>query len=101
VQSAECLWMRASEKLDELVSKVEGLLTQLPANFSPEVDALRDRVDTGIFDAWTSIAGRHDAHQRVGAQLWTVVALAFLIMSTYICHLRNARANPVIDRNGK
>jgi hypothetical protein len=75
--------MRASEKLDELVGKVEELLTQLPANFSPEVDALRDRVDTGIFDAWTSIAGRHDAQPRVGAQLWTVVALAFLFISAW------------------
>ena len=52
--------MNASKKLDELVGEVEELLTQLPANLSPEVDALRDRVDTGIFDAWTSIAGRHD-----------------------------------------
>ena len=73
--------MNASKKLDELVGEVEELLTQLPANLSPEVDALRDRVDTGIFDAWTSIAGRHDPQPRAGAQLWTVLAVAFLFMS--------------------
>jgi hypothetical protein len=43
-------------KLDELVSSVEVLLTLLPANSDPEVRALHDRVDSVIFDAWTSIA---------------------------------------------
>src|ERR1700721_507886 len=49
--------MTISKKLDELVGTVEDLLTRLPDNLTPEVAELRDRVDTAIFEAWTSIAG--------------------------------------------
>jgi hypothetical protein len=42
-------------KLDELVGSVEELLARLPENLDPAISALRDRVDDGIFDAWTAI----------------------------------------------
>jgi hypothetical protein len=42
-------------KLDELVGSVEELLARLPETLDPAISALRDRVDDGIFDAWTAI----------------------------------------------
>ena len=46
-----------SEKLDELVGSVEELLARLPEGLLPEIAALRDKVDDGIFEAWKSISG--------------------------------------------
>ena len=46
-----------AEKLDELVGSVEELLAQLPEGLNPQIMALRDKVDDGIFDAWESISG--------------------------------------------
>ncbi len=48
--------MTRSKKLDELVGSVEDLLARLPENLTPEIAALRDKVDAGIFEAWTAIA---------------------------------------------
>jgi hypothetical protein len=47
-----------SEKLDELVQSVEELLARLPESLDPEITALRDKVDDGIFDAWKCISSR-------------------------------------------
>ena len=48
--------MTRSKKLDELVGSVEDLLARLPNDVTPEIADLRDKVDAGIFEAWTSIA---------------------------------------------
>jgi ElaB/YqjD/DUF883 family membrane-anchored ribosome-binding protein len=53
--------MTRSQKLDELVSSVEELLARLPENSTSEISELRDKVDAGIFEAWTAIA-RADAN---------------------------------------
>jgi hypothetical protein len=76
-------------KLDELVGSVDALLARLPVNANPEVDALRDRVDTGIFEAWTSIG--HDRNKPIGrTTAWILIGLAiaataaiFLAKSSY------------------
>jgi hypothetical protein len=75
--------MTKSKKLDELVGSVEDLLARLPANLTSEVADLRDKVDAGIFEAWSAIAqeGRNALgrrSRRSAAQLSTIVGLAFL-----------------------
>lgn len=78
--------MTRSQKLDELVGCVEDLLARLPENLSPEIAALRDKVDVGIFDAWTSIARQASAvrrrRPRSDAGLWTIVGWALLAGAT-------------------
>ena len=79
--------MTRSKKLDELVGTVEELLSRLPDNLSPEVAELRDRVDTGIFEAWTSIAGEgrdtvNRASRRSAERFWISVGLALLAGAT-------------------
>jgi hypothetical protein len=73
-----------AKKLDELVGSVEELLAQLPDNLTPEVAALRDRVDAGIFEAWTVIASEAASARRVlqlrrSAPLWVNVGIAALV----------------------
>lgn len=74
--------MRRSQKLDELVGSVEDLLARLPDNLSPEIAELRDQVDAGIFEAWTSIAREvtctRNQRSHPDAGLWTAVGLALL-----------------------
>lgn len=55
-----------AEKLDDLVRSVEDLLNRLPDSMDPAITALRDKVDDGIFQAWTAISNRAKA-QRLGA----------------------------------
>ena len=79
--------MTRSKKLDELVSSVEDLLAQLPDELSPELAELRDKVDAGIFDAWTLIAREGTdrparAKPRAGARLWTTVGMAVVAAAT-------------------
>ena len=78
--------MRRSQKLDELVGSVEDLLARLPDNLTPEISALRDKVDAGIFEAWTSIArevtGTRNAASHPDTGLWTTVGLALLAGTT-------------------
>jgi hypothetical protein len=79
--------MTRSQQLDELVSSVEGLLAQLPDELSPELTELRDKVDVGIFEAWTSIAaeGRaklNSASRRSAVHFWITAGLAALLGST-------------------
>jgi hypothetical protein len=59
---------------------MEVLLTLLPANSDPEVRALHDRVDTVIFDAWTSIAS--DRTQLMeGAQILILMGFVFVTVA--------------------
>lgn len=79
--------MTRSQKLDELVSSVEDLLARLPDSLSPEIVELRDRVDAGIFDAWTAVASevkdaRRRAELRRSARLSTSIGLALLAGAT-------------------
>jgi hypothetical protein len=75
--------MTRSKKLDELVGSVEDLLARLPADLTPEVSDLRDKVDAGIFEAWTSIAAdgrekQHRASRRSAVRFWIIVGSALL-----------------------
>lgn len=79
--------MTKSKKLDELVSSVEDLLARLPDNLAPEVARLRDKVDAGIFEAWTCIAAEgsnlvNRAPHRSAARFWATVGLALLAGTT-------------------
>jgi hypothetical protein len=44
-----------SRKLDQLVGRVDCLLTRLPIDDSPEIIALRDKVDHTIMATWTAV----------------------------------------------
>lgn len=75
--------MTRSKKLDELVGSVEKLLARLPDNLTPELAELRDKVDAGIFEAWTAVAReaadtRNCATRPLGARLGSTVAIALL-----------------------
>jgi hypothetical protein len=79
--------MTRSKKLDELVSSVEDLLGRLPENLTPELAELRDKVDAGIFEAWTSIAGEgrerlNRASRRSAGRFWMLAAVALLAGSS-------------------
>jgi hypothetical protein len=69
--------MSGLTQLDELVGSVDVLLALLP-NSNPEVQALHDRVDAGIFDAWTSIE-RDRTKLIEGARTLILVGLVFVI----------------------
>jgi hypothetical protein len=76
-------WVTRSKKLDQLVSSVEDLLARLPDNLTPEVAELRDKVDSAIFEAWTSIAAEardtlNRASRRSAARFWIVIGVALL-----------------------
>jgi hypothetical protein len=75
-----------NQKLDELVGSVEELLARLPEGLNPQITALRDKVDDGIFDAWTAIsaerlrasrAWKRVAPLTMGAVVGLAVLLAF------------------------
>jgi hypothetical protein len=75
--------MTRSKKLDELVGSVENLLARLPETLSPELAELRDKVDAGIFEAWTAVAreaadARNRATRRLGARLVSTVGIVLL-----------------------
>jgi hypothetical protein len=79
--------MPRSQKLDELVGSVEDLLARLPERLTPEIAELRDKVDAGIFAAWTAIA-RADTNAgyhrmpRADAGFWSTVGWALLAGTT-------------------
>jgi hypothetical protein len=70
-----------AEKLDRLVGSVEELLAQLPESLGPSITALRDKVDDGIFDAWTTIS-RQRLEQRSSAHR-AAPALAILLGAAF------------------
>jgi hypothetical protein len=79
--------MTRSKKLDELVSSVEALLALLPDELSPELAEWRDKVDAGIFEAWTCIAGEgratlNRALPRSAVRFWSTAGLALLAGTT-------------------
>jgi outer membrane murein-binding lipoprotein Lpp len=85
-----------SKKLDELVSSVEDLLSRLPDNLTPEVAALRDKVDAAIFEAWTAIAaeGRdalNRASRRSAVRFWVIAGLALLAGTSSLVAYRMTR----------
>ena len=89
--------MTRSKKLDELVSSVEDLLARLPDNLSPEVAALRDKVDAAIFEAWTAIAseGRETLNRtlrRSATRFWIAVGLALIAGTTSLLTHRLLRS---------
>jgi hypothetical protein len=44
-----------SRKLDQLVGRVERLLTRLPNDDTPVIVALRDKVDHTIMETWIGV----------------------------------------------
>jgi hypothetical protein len=91
--------MTKSKKLDALVGSVEDLLARLPDDLTPELAALRDKVDAGIFDAWTAVAQEGwDSQARVkrlaAARLWsTVGAAVFAAAASLIAYRMTRPAN--------
>jgi hypothetical protein len=88
--------MTKSKRLDELVSSVEDLLIQLPEDLSPELAELRDKVDAGIFEAWTAIAGEGRetlarASRLSAERLWITAGLALLAGMTSLLAYRITR----------
>jgi hypothetical protein len=90
--------MTRSKKLDQLVSSVEDLLAQLPDGLTPEVAALRDKVDAGIFEAWTSVAGEdrdtRGQMARSAIRPWTTAGLALLACTAGLIAYRIGRSSP-------
>jgi hypothetical protein len=83
-----------AQKLDELVGCVEELLARLPETLDPQVVALRDRVDDGIFDAWQAISEqRIRAADRGGKAIYLGVGTfaALLILAAYSRSRRKRR----------
>jgi hypothetical protein len=85
--------MTRSKQLDELVSSVEDLLARLPENLTPELAALRDKVDAGIFEAWTAIAGEgrdtlNRALRHSATRVWIAGGLALLAATTSLITYR-------------
>jgi ElaB/YqjD/DUF883 family membrane-anchored ribosome-binding protein len=88
--------MTRAKKLDELVTSVEALLAQLPDECGPELAELRDKVDAGIFEAWTAIAGEgratlNRAARGSAVQFWVTVGLALLAGATSLLAYRITR----------
>jgi hypothetical protein len=91
--------MTRSKKLDELVSSVEDLLSQLPNELTPELAQLRDTVDVAIFEAWTSVAaeGRDSVNRAArhsAARFWVIVGLARLAGATGLLAYQMTRPTP-------
>jgi hypothetical protein len=88
--------MNKSKRLDELVGGVEDLLARLPEGLSPEILALRERVDAEIMDAWTTVA-RERAQSlkrlsRAANQPWVIAGLALLAASLLVNRIAQSRA---------
>ncbi len=49
--------MTKSEKLDQLVGRVEAIFARLRDEPDPRIAALRDKVDDVIVETWTAVAG--------------------------------------------
>jgi hypothetical protein len=79
-----------AEKLDDLVGSVEELLAHLPESLGPAITALRDRVDDGIFEAWTAISSERAIAERLAVKATTRGAplriAAFLGVAILLAH---------------
>jgi hypothetical protein len=89
-----------AEKLDELVGSVEELLAQLPDSLGPSITALRDKVDDGIFDAWTSISRERAKLQRLATPFG---AMALISTATVlgIATLLACSGRSLLNRRGR
>lgn len=81
--------MNKARKLDELVTSVEDLLAKLPKDATPQICALRDKVDAGIEQTWNAVEresadARLTAHRalksvgRVGTHPYAIVGFLML-----------------------
>jgi hypothetical protein len=86
-----------AKKLDELVGSVEDLLARLPAKLSPEIAALRDKVDDGIFEAWTSVSNQRIKAQRSARRAVPSVTPALLAFTVIVA----LSAKLLIDRRNQ
>jgi hypothetical protein len=78
-----------AEKLDALVGEVEDLLGQLPQSLDPAIAALRDKVDDGIFAAWTAISSERLRIQRAVMQRSPLKVAAILSVALLLaCAVR-------------
>jgi ElaB/YqjD/DUF883 family membrane-anchored ribosome-binding protein len=48
-----------TRQLDQLVSRVDGLLARLPEEADSEIGSLREQIDSTIFETWTVVAREH------------------------------------------
>lgn len=80
--------MNKTKRLDELVGGIEGLLARLPDSMTPEIVALRERVDAEIFNAWTTIsrerAQRLKLLNRATSRPVVIVGLALLAAASLL-----------------
>jgi hypothetical protein len=89
-----------TEKLDELVGSVEDLLARLPEGLNPQIMALRDKVDDGIFEAWKAISGERLQAVQAGSRkapltLSAVAGLAIILaFSARLLLNRTRRLSP-------
>ena len=88
--------MNKSEKLDELVTSVEELLARLPETLDPEIVALRDTVDDGIFDAWRYISSErsqpaHSASRGAASSIGAAIGFVILALSAKLLLERSTR----------
>jgi hypothetical protein len=74
-----------SSELDCLVGRVDELLARLPEEQSPEMDALRDKVDRTILAAWLALgtesaraAARMQHHRGIVKVAAATIAAAML-----------------------
>jgi hypothetical protein len=84
-----------AEKLDVLVGSVEELLARLPDGWDPQITALRDKVDDGIFDAWKAISGERAqarSHPRVASEITTAAVIGLAILLAFSARLLIHRA---------
>ena len=88
--------MNKAKRLDELVGGIEALLGRLPLGLTPEIAALRDRVDAEIFDAWTTISRERARNlkrlRRASSPHWVILGLTLLTASLLVSRLAQARA---------
>jgi hypothetical protein len=85
--------MTRSQNLDELVSSVEDLLARLPQGLTPELADLRDKVDAGIFEAWTAITREDTLYRtsRLDAGPWNALGWALLAGTTAVVAFQATR----------
>jgi hypothetical protein len=80
--------MNKAKRLDQLVGGIEDLLARLPDGSNPEILALRDRVDSEIFNAWTTIsrerAQRQKRLNRAASRPVVIIGLALLAAASLL-----------------
>ena len=86
-----------AEKLDDLVRSVEDLLTQLPESLDPAITALRDKVDDGIFEAWTAISSRRAKAERLAAKGAPLKVAAFFGTAILLAYAARLLAKRYIE----